>query len=70
MEQRLSLLWAAIERAGGTIFPDLSDMTADGAPAFDLPLIVDASPSQVVAAIPLKPATRVFLVKPTIFSPD
>lgn len=70
MEQSLSLYGPAVQRAGWTIFSNLGDVATDGAPAFDLPLIVDASSSEVIATIPLKPAPRVFLIKPTLFSPD
>jgi hypothetical protein len=70
VEQGLPLPWPAIERADRTVFSDLRNMTADGTPAFDLPFIIHAPPSQVVTTIPLKPAARVFLVKPAIFPPD
>lgn len=69
MEQRLSLTWTAGDIAAGAIGFQLGDVAADGQPAGDLPLIVRASASAVVATIPLEPSARVVGVDPSALPP-
>ena len=44
-------------------------MAADRAPAFDLPFVVETTPAHVITAVPLKPATRIFVIDPAILPP-
>src|SRR5215470_8184361 len=44
-------------------------MTTDRAPAFDLSFVVGTTAAEVIAAIPLKPATRIFVVDPAFLPP-
>lgn len=70
MEQCLSLLATAAPVAGQAVGPYLRRVPPEGPPPSDLPRIVGAAPSHVVAAIPLKPAARVFMIEPALRSPD
>lgn len=70
MKQRLPLAPAAVEIAAPTILLQLRDVAANGAPAFDLALIIGTTAPEVIAAIPLKPSARIFMVNPTFFLPD
>jgi hypothetical protein len=63
VQQCLPLLASAIKSTPWTVFLELGNMSPHGAPAFDLTFVVDAAPAHVVAAIPLKPTARIFLVK-------
>jgi len=70
MKQCLSLSRAAVECKRRAIVSDLRYMTPDSAPAFYLSVVINTAAAKVVAAIPLKPAPRVFHVDPAFFSPD
>lgn len=70
MQERLSLSPPAIYCATRTVLLELRDMALHRAPAFDLALIVGTSASQVVAAVPLEPSARIFVINPTLPAPD
>lgn len=70
MEEGLALFPAALEIAGAAVFADLSQVSADGLPAFDLPFVIGASSAHVKTTIPLEPTAGVFVVNPTFFAPD
>src|SRR5581483_9476876 len=70
VQQGLSLFRPAIKRTRRTIFPDLREVTTHRAPAFDLALVVNTSAPHVVAAVPLKPTARIFVIDPTFFLPN
>ena len=44
-------------------------MTTHSAVAFDLPVIINASSTHVVTAVPLKPTARILVIDPTLASP-
>ena len=46
-----------------------ADMPPIASPAFDLPLVILASPAERVAAVPLKPAERIALAQPLLGFP-
>jgi hypothetical protein len=62
VQQRLSLAATALHIAAVAILFHLSNVSLDRLPAFGLSLIVVAAPAHVIAAIPLKPATRIDFV--------
>ncbi|MGR3621399.1 hypothetical protein [Pseudophaeobacter sp.] len=70
MQQGLSLPWPAAKVAGSAICPNLSGMARKSPPAGNL-LLVDLgqAATQVEAAIPLKPATRIWPKDPAFFLP-
>lgn len=70
MEESLTLAGTAIEGTGRTVIFDLGNVSANGTPAFYLPLIVRASTAVIIAAIPLEPPARVFRVDPTFRPPN
>src|SRR5579864_6628352 len=70
MEQRLALPGPALEVATPAVAAHLRYMPANGPPALDLPFIIGTAAAQEIAAIPLKPAARVFLEYPTLLAPD
>ena len=45
-------------------------MPANGAPAFNLALIVRGTTTEIVTAIPLKPSARIFIKDPAFPAPD
>src|SRR4030095_5606415 len=45
-------------------------MPANGAPAFDLALVIETTPPEIVAAIPLKPSTWILIINPAFPAPD
>lgn len=69
LQQRLSLLLAAVHVTWLAVFAKLLQMSSKRSPPLDLPLIILAPASQVVPAIPLKPASRIFVVDPALLSP-
>ena len=70
MQQRLSLFATAIKCSLRTILLELRDVTPHGAPSFDLSLVVRTTASHKVAAVPLKPTARVFVIDPTFLLPN
>jgi hypothetical protein len=70
MKQGLSLPAPAIERPPGTILSELRNVTLHSAPPFNLSLVVNASAAHVVTAVPLEPATRIFVINPTLLFPN
>ena len=50
--------------------PHLRNMASHRSPALGLSLIIVAAPTHVVAAIPLKPTSRIFLVDPPFLTPN
>jgi hypothetical protein len=70
MEQGLSLSRAAIQSERRAVFADLSDVPADGTPAFYLTLVIWTPSAEIIAAIPLEPASRVFVIDPAFRAPD
>ena len=69
VEQCLALTRAAVEGSAGTVVFYLSDVAADGSPAADLALVVGAAAAHVISAVPLAPASRVFVIEPAFFLP-
>ena len=70
MQQRLPLTLPAEKIARLAIHLQLTDVPADRGPALDLPCIfVPKPPAPIIAAIPLKPAARVFAVDPALAAP-
>jgi len=70
VQQGLSLPPAAIERVWWAILFDLGQVPFYRTPTRYLSLIIDASAAQVIAAIPLKPPARIFVIDPTFLLPD
>src|ERR1700733_1614345 len=69
VEQRLALAATAPKIAGYAVFLDRGDVPLDRAPASNLSRVVVAAPSQIIAAVPLKPAARVLRVDPALAAP-
>src|SRR5690349_5109237 len=70
MQQRLALASAAGEVAELAVALDLPHVTADRPPALDLScVLVRHAAAQIVAAVPLEPATRIVLVQPSFATP-
>ena len=70
MQQRLALTLPAEKIARLAIHLQLTDVASDRGPAFDLSCIfVRKPPASKIAAIPLKPAARVFAVNPAFAAP-
>ena len=70
VQQSLSLARTAKRIARLTILAQLGDMPFERRPALDLPVILlRHSASHVIAAIPLKPATRIVRVEPAVVLP-
>ena len=60
MQERLPLAPAAGDFAGLTVDLHLTHVASDGLPALDLAsILIQQSPTHVVAAVPLEPAARV-----------
>ena len=70
MEESLALPRATGEVAAPAIFLHLRDVAPDGAPALDLALVIGTATAKIIAAIPLKPAARIFLINPAFRAPD
>jgi hypothetical protein len=60
---------SAVEVTMSAVLFQLGDVPANCPPTPNLSLIVRAAASAVISAIPLKPATRIFVINPTIVSP-
>jgi hypothetical protein len=69
VEEGLALPPPAHEVSGLAMGLELGDMALHGLPSRDLPVIIGASPSQVIAAVPLEPATRILIVDPALGAP-
>ena len=69
VQERLALLFTAVEIVGEAILFQLSKVAFHRPPSLDLSLIVRASPTHKVSTIPLEPASRIFLIDPTSLSP-
>ena len=70
VQQRLPLPAAAVERARRTIFLDLRDVPPHCSPSLYLPLVVRTPATEIIPAIPLKPAAWIFLIDPAVSLPD
>src|SRR5436190_12074542 len=70
VQQRLPLLAPAIEVAGATVLFELSNVSMDGSPAFDLALVVGTTPANEVAAVPLEPPPRIVVRDPVFRTPN
>jgi hypothetical protein len=64
------LPWTAAGVAATTVFLHLPNVTSDCAPTLNLALIILATSSEIIAAIPLEPAPRVFVINPAFSAPD
>lgn len=62
--------WTAAGIAAATVFLQLPNVTSDCAPTFNLALVIQATPSEIITAIPLEPAPRVFVIDPAFSPPD
>ena len=69
MQQRLPLFPSALQLTRRTVLPDLRNVPPHRAPTFDLSLVVRTAPAHVIPAIPLKPATRIFVIDPPFLLP-
>jgi hypothetical protein len=71
VQQGLALARSARDIARLEGAAKLRDMTADGLPAADLPLVLARHPpARIVAAVPLEPAARVVWIYPALGPPD
>src|SRR5688572_7079167 len=70
MQQSLALARAAVEVSVAAMLLELGDVAADGSPAADLALVVRTAATEVVTAVPLKPAARIFVIDPAFLSPS
>lgn len=70
MKQGLPLFRATGEVAAPAVLAQLRNMPTNGAPTLDLTLVIRATPTKVVTAIPLKPAARVFVINPPLLAPN
>src|SRR5262245_26975177 len=70
VQNRLPLTPSALHIATFAILLHLSNVTLNRFPAFNLPLVIFAAATHVIAAVPLKPAARIVLVDPSFFFPD
>jgi len=50
--------------------PHLRNVASHRSPALGLSLIIVAAPTHVVAAVPLKPTSRIFLIDPPFVAPN
>ena len=66
----MPLPWSTFVIAGTAVLFELSDVPANGFPSLDLSLIVGASPTHVVTAVPLEPAARVVVIDPSLGLPN
>jgi hypothetical protein len=65
VEEGLTLAWSTSEITPPTVVGYLSDMTTDGLPSLDLAFVLTGNPpTQIVAAIPLKPPPWIIRVYP------
>ena len=69
VQNRLSLLSAALDVARLAMFADGRDVPRDPLPPADLPAVVARAPAHVVPAVPLKPATRILRMNPAVAAP-
>lgn len=70
MQERLALPRPAIEVERPAIPPDLRDVSANGAPASNLPLVIRTAASRKVSAVPLEPSARVLAIDPALPAPN
>ena len=69
MKQCLSLSPPAAQLTARAVLLYLRDVSSHRSPSSDLSLVVAAPSAHVVPAIPLKPASRVFVVYPSLPAP-
>ncbi len=69
VQQCLPLFRPAFEVSSFAILFNLGNMPLHRLPPLDLAFIIRASPAHVVSAIPLKPASGIFMVNPTLLPP-
>src|SRR5262250_3186258 len=70
MQQRLSLPAPTVQIAAPAVFPHLRHMPLNAAPAANLTFVVGTASAKKIAAVPLEPASRIFVVDPPIRTPD
>src|SRR5215207_757334 len=70
VQQRLALAAPAQEVAGLAMFADLVDVATHRRPTPDLARVVGHTAAEVIAAVPLKPATGVVRMDPTLLAPN
>ena len=70
MQNRLALLGATEEIVALTVPFNLRNMPAHRSPSLNLPVVIRASSTQIVAAVPLKPSPRILFMNPTLALPD
>ncbi len=70
MEKGLPLPPAARAVTSPACLFQLRDVSPNSAPPFDLSLIIQATPAEIVAAIPLEPSPRIFRINPAFGSPN
>jgi hypothetical protein len=70
MQQCLPLYASALEISLYTMLLNLRDVSLHQTPSPDLPRIFFGQTStHKITAVPLKPASRIFIINPTIFPP-
>ena len=71
VQECLSLTWPTSEIAKLAMSPDLGDMPPHRFPSSDLAFVFAwHAASQIIPAVPLKPAARVLGMDPTVLTPD
>jgi hypothetical protein len=69
LQEGLTLDRSAGEVPGFAVFVELREVATHGLPALDLAGIVFRAPAEVIAAVPLKPASGVLRMKPPLLFP-
>lgn len=69
MEERLSLLAAAVKITRLAVLRQLGRVPPNALPPSNLPLVIWTAPSQKVSAVPLKPAPRILVIDPSLRPP-
>jgi hypothetical protein len=69
LQEGLTLDRPAGEVAGVAVLVELREVAAHGLPPFDLAGVVFCAPAEVIAAVPLKPASGVLRMKPPLLFP-
>lgn len=69
MQNRLTLLAAAIQVAWPAILTYLGDVPLNGFPTSDLPGVVETTAAHEIATIPLEPAAWIFVIDPAFGHP-
>src|SRR5512146_820821 len=69
VEKRLALSAPATQVARHAMLADLRDVAPNRLPATYLAQVVRTAPPRIIAAIPLEPPARIFLVDPALCPP-